>query len=88
VEVCLGFLQFEEETLVVHEAIECLGLLGEPRAIDGLLAHLRGCEERGLRLAHFAALRRITSLPFGRDEDKWVAWWTNHRHEYLNDADS
>jgi hypothetical protein len=36
-----------------------------------------------VQIAAFAALRGITGMKFGRDEDAWRAWWTNHRDELL-----
>ena len=44
---------------------------------------LQNCEDRGVRIAAFAALRGITGMKLGRDEDAWRAWWTNHRDDLL-----
>ena len=44
-------------------------------------------DERSLRVATFDALRRLTAHDFGRDEDAWRAWWTNHRKEIVGNDD-
>ncbi len=84
-DVCRGLLRLDPAALVRHEAIGQLGRLGDLHAVDLLLDHLDGCEDRSLRLVTFDALRRLTLKSFGRDEPAWRAWWSNHRGELLPD---
>ncbi len=68
---------------VRHEAIVQLGRKGDLRAVDAILKHLEECGERSLRLVSFDALRRLTGRRFGRNEEQWRNWWSNHREELL-----
>jgi hypothetical protein len=85
-ERCVDSLRSDSSVLVRHEAIVLLGRQGDVRAVDPLLDELEGCEERSLRLVTFDALRRLTGRSFGRDEEKWRSWWTNHREEFLPES--
>jgi HEAT repeat protein len=82
---CTETLEDDHSILVRHEAIVCLGRLGDVRAIDPLLAHLEHCEEQPLRRVTFDALRRLGGVNLGRDEAAWRAWWTNHRERVLQE---
>jgi hypothetical protein len=84
-ERCVDALQWDGSALVRHQAIVRLGRCVDLRAVDPLLAHLEGCEERSLRIITFDALRRLTGRNFGRDEQRWRNWWSNHRSELLPD---
>ncbi len=81
--VCVDRIDSDPSLLVQHAAAEQLGFLKDLHGVDPLLRLLQGCEDRGVRIAAFAALRRITGMKLGRDEDAWRAWWTNHRDELL-----
>jgi len=83
--LCIDRLETDRSPLVQHTAVQQIGLLADLRGVDALLQHLANSDDRGVRIATFAALRRITRKNFGRDEDAWRAWWTNHRDEYLPD---
>jgi hypothetical protein len=66
-----------------HAAAEQLGFLKDIHGVEPLMKLLQNCEDRGVRIAAFAALRGITGMKLGRDEDAWRAWWTNHRDDLL-----
>ena len=80
-------LQHDDATAVAHEAIVQMGRTHDLHGVDALLDHLADCDERSLRVAAFDSLRRLTSRDFGRDEEQWRAWWTNHRKEIVGGDD-
>lgn len=80
-------LENDSSLLVQHSAAERIGGCGDYHGVEPLLDHLKNCDDRGVRIAVFAALRRISGKTFGRDEDEWRAWWTNHKSEYLPDEE-
>jgi len=86
-DVCVGRLDGDASLLVLHAAAEQLGFLKDIRGVDPLMKLLQGCDDHGVRIASFAALRLITGMKFGRNEDAWRAWWTNHREELLPDGE-
>ena len=86
-DVCIGRLDGDSSLLVLHAAAEQLGFLKDIHGVDPLMKLLQSCDDRGVRIAAFAALRMITGMKFGRDEDAWRAWWTNHRDELLPDEE-
>ena len=83
--ICVDRLENDSSLLVQHSAAERIGGLGDYHGVDPLLDHLGNCDDRGVRIAIFAALRRISGKNLGRDEDAWRAWWTNHKDELLPD---
>lgn len=85
--VCVDRLENDSSLLVQHSAAERLGGLKDYHAVDPLLDHLKVCDDRGVRIAVFAALRRISGKSLGRDEEAWRAWWTNHKDELLPDEE-
>jgi HEAT repeat protein len=85
--ICVDRLENDGSPLVQHSAAERIGGLGDYHGVDPLLDHLGRCEDRGVRIAVFAALRRISGKNLGRDEEAWRAWWTNHKDELLPDDD-
>jgi HEAT repeat protein len=86
-ERCQTVLRFDRSDRVQHQAILLLGQFGGVEVVDSLIRHLDDSESRGVRLALFTALRRLTGLDLGRRQGDWQAWWTNHREEVLADAD-
>jgi len=80
-------LEHDDAVAVEHEAIVQVGRTKDPHGVDVLLDHLVDCEARSLRVATFDALRRLTARDFGRDEEAWRAWWTNHRKEIVGADD-
>jgi hypothetical protein len=83
--ICADKLENDSSLLVQHSAAERIGGLGDYHGVEPLLDHLARCEDRGVRIAVFAALRRISGKSLGRDEEAWRAWWTNHKTEFLPD---
>jgi hypothetical protein len=81
--ILVDSLLTDRAPLVQHSAAQQVGRLGDLRGVDPLLERLASSEDRGVRIASFAALRTLTGKGFGRDEAAWRAWWTNHRDEYL-----
>src|SRR5262249_24582989 len=73
----------DSSLLVQHAAAEQLGFLKDLHGVDSLIRLLQNTEDRGVKIVVFASLRRITGMTFGRDEEAWQAWWTNHRQELL-----
>jgi len=82
-DVCVDRLDGDSSPLVLHAAAEQIGFLKDIHGVDPLMKLLQSCDDRGVRIAAFAALRGITGMKFGRDEEAWTAWWTNHRDELL-----
>jgi HEAT repeat protein len=85
--VCVDSLQSDLSLLVQHSAAQQIGGLADLHGVDPLLDHLKLCDDRGVRIVIFAALRKISGKSFGRDEEAWRAWWTNHRDEILPEED-
>jgi hypothetical protein len=86
-EKTVWMLKHDGSVEVEHEALVQLGRCHELTAVDAVLDHLATCQVRNLRLVAFDALRRLTGQRFGRDEEQWRAWWTNHREEVLKGGD-
>jgi hypothetical protein len=82
-----GMVRHDRDPRVRHDAIEEIGKGGDPHGVDPVLEAVGTSDERGIRLAGFAALRRLTRQDFGRDHDQWRAWWENHRDEVLAEAE-
>jgi hypothetical protein len=85
--VCIDRADSDSSLLVQHAAAEQIGFLHDLHGVDPLLRLLGATEDRGVKIVVFASLRRITGMKFGRDEDAWRAWWTNHREELLPDSE-
>ena len=83
-EVALHSYESDRALIVRHEAIVLLGRTGDLRAVEPLLAGMDETMDRSLRLVTFDALRRITGMSFGRDEEAWRTWWSNHGEEVLH----
>jgi HEAT repeat protein len=52
------------------------GTTREPEAVTGLISALND-EDKDVRSAVAAALKRITGMDFGHDYSRWRQWWNN-----------
>jgi hypothetical protein len=73
---------FKDQTAIVFRqaAAEALGKIGDPRAVEPLIAALR---EINLRFAASRVLWQMTGEKFGEDQEKWQAWWEKNKGAVL-----
>lgn len=74
----------DESYRVRENAVVALGRIGDPRAIEPLIATIKD-EESSVRLIAVQVLGVITGQDFGEDQDKWRKWWDENKDEILKD---
>ena len=82
-DACEWALRKDPENTVRREAIDLLSHSNHPECVEPLIEAIERIDDRGLRAATFAGLRRLTGLRLGRDEQRWLAWWANHGETWV-----
>jgi HEAT repeat protein len=70
----------DKDPLVRQGAARALGIIGDTRAVDPLIATLRD-GNRHVQGDAAEALRKITGEDFGGDHEKWQDWWERSKRE-------
>jgi HEAT repeat protein len=67
--------------------MRALGILGNPRAVEPLIAAMKGEDIWAYELRETAAeaLRAITGAGFGADPEEWQKWWDEKKERFIKE---
>ena len=65
-----------------QRAAKTLGAMGDPHAVEPLIAALAD-ENAGVQSNAAEALKNITGKDFSKDSAKWSAWWKENKKTVL-----
>jgi hypothetical protein len=62
-------------------AAQALGRIKDPCAVKPLIAVLKD-KDKSVREEAFSAVRKITGVDFGQDQEQWQKWWEENKDRF------